>query len=73
MSVLSKQSDLDIDGEDSANILMGINSEKQDNKIITASLNIDFIRHDDARNCFAIGEAGTLKCNLLSYFSFFFH
>lgn len=66
MSVLSKQSDLEIDVEDSANILMGINSGNQDNKITTASLNIDFIRHDDARNCFAIGEAGTLKCNLLS-------
>jgi len=66
MSVLSKQSDLEIDVEDSANILMGINSGNQENKITTASLNMDFIRHDDVRNCFAIGEAGTLKCNLLS-------
>ena len=66
MSVLSKQSDLEIDVEDSAYILMGINSSNQESDITTASLNIDFIRHDNTRNCFAIGESGTLKCNLLS-------
>ena len=49
MSVLSKQSDLEIDVEDSANILMGINSGNQENKITTASLNMDFIRHDDEK------------------------
>ena len=56
---LSKQSDLEIDVEDSANIIFGvvINKEKE----ITGSLNMDFIRHDDTRICLAIGDQGSLK------------
>ena len=34
--------------------------KKSDDVLLTASLNIDFIRHDTTRKCFAIGEKGTL-------------
>ena len=57
-SHVSKQSDLDIDVEDCAQILIGFN--KKSSKELTASLNIDFIRHDLTRKCFVIGEQGTL-------------
>ena len=54
-SYISKQSSLEIDVEDFANILLGF-----DNNELTASLNMDFFRHDTTRKCFAIGEKGTL-------------
>ena len=34
--------------------------EEIDSTVLTASLNIDFIRHDTTRKCFVIGEKGTL-------------
>ena len=55
---ISKQSDLDIDVEDSANIILGFKSTN--NVELIASLNMDFIRHDTTRKCFVIGEKGTL-------------
>jgi len=60
-SHVSKQSDLDIDVEDSANIILGFKST--DGRELTASLNMDFIRHDTTRKCFVIGEKGTLLWN----------
>jgi len=57
-SHVSKQSDLEIDVEDSAQVILGF--KKSDDVLLTASLNIDFIRHDTTRKCFAIGEKGTL-------------
>jgi len=57
-SHVSKQSDLEIDVEDSAQVILGF--EEVDGAVLTASLNIDFIRHDTTRRCFAIGERGTL-------------
>jgi predicted dehydrogenase len=51
---VSKQSSLDIDVEDNANIHFGFNNN------LCASLNMDFFRHDASRKCFAIGEKGTL-------------
>ena len=57
-SHISKQSNLDIDVEDTANIVLGF-SENHDREL-TASLNMDFIRHDNTRKCYAIGEQGTL-------------
>jgi len=57
-SHVSKQSDLEIDVEDSAQVILGF---KEINGLaLTASLNIDFIRHDTTRKCFAVGEMGTL-------------
>jgi predicted dehydrogenase len=55
---ISKQSDLEIDVEDSAYVILGF--EEINGTVLTASLNIDFIRHDTTRKCFAIGEGGTL-------------
>ena len=55
---ISKQSSLDIDVEDSANIIIGFKSNGVGE--LTASLNMDFIRHDTTRKCFVIGEKGTL-------------
>ena len=55
---ISKQSGLDIDVEDSANIILGFKSIGVGE--LTASLNMDFIRHDTTRKCFVIGEKGTL-------------
>jgi predicted dehydrogenase len=57
-SHFSKQSDLDIDVEDSANIIFGFKGI--DGGELTGSLNMDFIRHDMTRKCFVIGEKGTL-------------
>jgi len=57
-SHVSKQSDLEIDVEDSAHVILGF--KEFEGSRLTASLNIDFIRHDVTRKCFAIGEKGTL-------------
>ena len=59
-----KVSDLEIDVEDIAHIIIGM-SEKNGNKI-TATVNLDFIRHDKTRTCTIIGEDGTLEWNLLT-------
>ena len=55
----SKQSDLEIDVDDSASIILGF-KKNGDNKELVASLNMDFIRHDVTRRCYVIGEKGTL-------------
>ena len=60
-SHVSKQSALDIDVEDSANVIMGFKGTGESELI--ASLNIDFIRHDSTRSCLVIGEKGTLLWN----------
>jgi len=60
ISHISKQSDLDIDVEDSANIIIGFKGTDSSDVEVIASLNMDFIRHDTSRKCIAIGEKGTL-------------
>ena len=57
----SKQSNLDIDVDDSASIILAFKG--QDDKEIVSSLNMDFIRHDATRKCYVIGEKGTLYWN----------
>ena len=57
-SHISRQSDLEIDVEDNAHVIMGF--ENVSGSVLTVSLNVDFIRHDVTRRCFAIGEKGTL-------------
>jgi predicted dehydrogenase len=61
---ISKQSNLDIDVEDSANILFGIDSDKGNE--IVVSLNMDFIRHDNTRQCIAIGNQGSLRWDAIT-------
>ena len=57
-SHISKQSGLDVDVEDSANVILGFKGVIESE--LVASLNMDFIRHDNTRKCFVIGEKGTL-------------
>jgi len=56
---VSKQSDLDINVEDSANLILGFCKKDQ----LVAKLNMDFLRHDTTRICTAIGELGSLRWN----------
>jgi len=60
-ALLSKQSDLDIDVEDIAHIIL---SFKRAN--VMASLSLDFIRQDRIRTCHIIGENGSLRWNGLN-------
>jgi predicted dehydrogenase len=64
-AIVSKQSDLDIDVDDTASLLMEIDGPVE-NKSIIASLNMDFIRHDTTRTCYAIGDKGTLSWDGIS-------
>ena len=59
---VSKQSDLDIDVEDNANILINFKNNKKNTNLV-ASLSLDFIRHDRVRMCYVIGEKGSLRWN----------
>ena len=64
-AVKLKVSDLEIDVEDSAHVLIGFGHESEGNAIV-ASLNMDFIRHDTTRTCTVIGEKGTMKWDAVS-------
>ena len=59
-SILSRQSGLEIDVEDTAHLILGF-SPQVDGKQLIATLNLDFIRHDTTRACIAIGEGGSLR------------
>ena len=58
--IASKQSNLDIDVEDNAEILL-----KFYNGIIT-NLHLDLIRHDVTRTCTVLGENGTILLDIIS-------
>jgi predicted dehydrogenase len=59
-AVLTQQSDLEIDVEDSAHLILGfVVRGKQ--KPIVATVNLDFIRQDTTRSCTAIGKLGSLR------------
>lgn len=62
-AISSKQSNLEIDVEDVAHIIMCFGSNK--NKLI-ATLNMDFIRRDRKRECIIIGSKGSIKWDGLS-------
>lgn len=64
-AVLSTQSDLEIDVEDTALLTLGF-AAKNGAKPLMASVNMDFVRQDSARCCTVIGEAGTLRWNPIS-------
>ena len=57
-----RHSDLEIDVEDTAYILLGFKPDKLGSQRV-ASLNMDFIRHDTSRQCAVIGNKGTLRWN----------
>ncbi len=55
-------SNLEIDVEDTAHLILGFKS-KEFNKPVIANLNLDFIRHDTTRICTVIGANGSLRWN----------
>lgn len=59
-ATLSHQSSLEIDVEDTAHLTLGF-VEKTDGHQLIGTVNLDFIRHDTARFCTAIGEKGSLR------------
>jgi predicted dehydrogenase len=59
-----KQSALDIDVEDTAHLMLGF-AGRAEKKPVVATLSMDFVRHDTARNCTVIGETGSLRWNAL--------
>lgn len=60
-----KQSDLEIDVEDTAHLMLGFAPHAQA-KPVVATLDLDFVRHDTARSCTVIGETGSLRWNALA-------
>lgn len=64
-AALFKQSDLEIDVEDCAHLIIGLLGKEDENQII-AAVNMDFVRHDTTRLCTAIGKLGSLRWNGLS-------
>lgn len=64
-ATLSKQSDLEINVEDSAHLTMGF-FPKSGGRQLVGTLNLDLIRHDHTRTCIVIGEMGTLRWNGLT-------
>ncbi len=64
-AILSRQSNLEIDVEDSAYLTLGF-LRALDGCQLIATVNLDFIRHDTTRTCVAIGENGSLRWNGLT-------
>ena len=64
-ATVSKQSNLEIDVEDLAQLNMGIKGRTNGSQIF-CSLVLDFIRRDQTRQCYAIGEIGTLRWDGIS-------
>jgi predicted dehydrogenase len=64
-ATISRQSSLEIDVEDTAQLTLGFAPTDDDHHLI-GSVNLDFIRHDTTRLCTAIGESGSLRWNGLT-------
>lgn len=58
----TRQSDLEIDVEDSMHLIMGFLPKGHGHPLV-ATANLDFIRHDTTRMCTAIGKFGSLRWN----------
>src|SRR3989344_6798525 len=63
-AIQSKQSDLEIDVEETAHLVLGF-APAQGEVPVIAALNMDFIRHDTTRTCTVIGATGSLRWNAL--------
>jgi predicted dehydrogenase len=59
-ATLLRQSDLEIDVEDTAHLTIGFEKDIFGKQLI-ANLNMDFIRHDTSRSCTVIGDRGSLR------------
>jgi len=64
-ATLSRQSNLEIDVEDTAHLILGFVPASGTSALI-ANVNLDFLRHDASRLCTAIGEKGSLRWNGLT-------
>lgn len=64
-AVLSQQSDLQVDVEDTAHLVLGFAPDTNGRRLL-ANLSMDFVRQDTTRTCVAIGESGSLRWNALS-------
>lgn len=60
-----KQSNLDINVEDTAHIILGVTPDDTGHSPVIA-LNIDFVRRDTTRTCNVIGQTGSLRWNGLT-------
>jgi predicted dehydrogenase len=60
MATLTRQSNLEIDVEDTAHLIFGFRP-KQNGREVIGVVNLDFIRQDQIRICKVIGENGSLK------------
>ena len=70
-ATLLRQSELEIDVEDTVHLTLGFENRTTDRQLI-ASLNMDFIRHDTTRTCTVIGDRGSLRWDgILGEVSFF--
>ena len=58
-ATLLRQSELEIDVEDTVHLTLGFENRTPGRQLI-ASLNMDFIRHDTTRSCTVIGDRGSL-------------
>jgi predicted dehydrogenase len=58
-ATLLRQSEFEIDVEDTVHLTIGFENRTPDSQLI-ASLNMDFIRHDTTRSCTVIGDRGSL-------------
>ena len=58
-ATLLRQSELEIDVEDTVHLTLGFEN-RTPNRQLTASLTMDLIRHDTTRSCTVIGDRGTL-------------
>lgn len=59
-AVIGKQSQLEIDTEDSAHLVIGFSDQKMGYTTV-GNVNMDLYRHDKVRNCLVIGDFGSLK------------
>ena len=59
-ATLLRQSELEIDVEDTVHLTIGFEKSIYGKQLI-ANLNMDFIRHDTTRSCTVIGDRGSLR------------
>jgi predicted dehydrogenase len=62
---ISRQSDLEIDVEDTAHLILGFEFANEERQLV-GTVNMDLVRHDSTRLCTAIGEKGSLRWNGLT-------
>lgn len=62
---IGRQSDLEIDVEDTAHLILGFAPDAT-GRLPVATVSLDFIRQDATRSCTAIGELGSLRWNGLT-------